>query len=83
MRKHIAPFLGRRTFTEFTWAHVGEWLNGLQDNDVSATRARYARVVLRVALNDAMDFEKATSNVALVKRTRRQKSASKAEVVLS
>src|SRR5688572_27698840 len=51
IERHITPNLGKIRLTKLTPQHLQAWLGQLETDRVSANRRRYARVVLRMALN--------------------------------
>jgi len=51
---HISPHLGRLRLAKLTPQQLQAWMATLETNGVSAGRRRYARVVLRTALNTAI-----------------------------
>jgi integrase len=61
---HIAPYLGRVRLSKLTPQHLQTWLATLPTRGVSVGRQRYARVVLRAALNTAIRWRLVTVNVA-------------------
>ena len=62
--RHISPHLGRVRLAKLTPQHLQAWMATLETNGVSAGRRRYARVVLRMALNTAIRWRLGTVNVA-------------------
>lgn len=62
--RHIEPYLGRIPLARLTPQHVQAWLGRLEEDGVSPSRRRYARVVLRAALNTAARWQLVTRNVA-------------------
>ena len=61
---HIAPNLDRVRLAKLTPQHLQAWMATLETNGVSAGRRRYARVVLRTALNTAIRWRLITMNAA-------------------
>jgi integrase len=61
---HISAHLGRVRLAKLTPQHLQAWMATLEANDVSVGRRRYARVVLRMALNTAIRWRLVTMNVA-------------------
>lgn len=61
---HITPHLGRVRLAKLTPQHLQTWMATLETKGVSAGRRRYARVVLRTALNTAVRWRLITMNVA-------------------
>jgi integrase len=61
---HISPHLGRVRLAKLTPQHLQAWMATLETNGVSAGRRRYARVVLRTALNTAIRWRLITMNAA-------------------
>jgi len=53
VRLQLAPALGRVPLARLTPSHVETCLEELRENGTSASRIRYARNVLRAALNRA------------------------------
>lgn len=49
--RHLTPHIGNIRLSKLTPQHLQTWLAGLEASGVSASRRRYARVVLRMALN--------------------------------
>ena len=64
IERHITPYVGRTPLAKFTPQAVQAWLRSLEDAGVSPNRRRYARVVLRMALNTAIRWNLVTRNVA-------------------
>ncbi len=64
IERHLVPNLGRIRLAKLTPQHLQAWLRQLETDGVSANRRRYARVVLRMALNTAMRWRLVTRNVA-------------------
>jgi integrase len=62
--RHIVPNLGRTILTKLTPQAVQGWLSALEADGVSAGRRRYARNVLRAALNTAMRWQLVAQNAA-------------------
>ena len=60
IERHITPNLGRIRLTKLTAQHLQAWLRQLETAGVSANRRRYARVILRMALNTAMRWRLVT-----------------------
>ena len=61
---HIAPHIGRVRLTKLTPQHLQAWMASLKEDGVSVGRRRYARVVLRMALNTAIRWRLVTVNAA-------------------
>lgn len=61
---HISPHLGRVRLAKLTPQHLQAWMATLETKGVSAGRRRYARVVLRTALNTAIRWRLITVNTA-------------------
>ena len=61
---HISPHLGRVRLAKLTPQHLQAWMATLETKGVSAGRRRYARVVLRTALNTAIRWRLITMNAA-------------------
>src|SRR5882672_10897684 len=61
---HISPHLGRLRLAKLTPQQLQAWMATLETNGVSAGRRRYARVVLRTALNTAIRWRLITMNAA-------------------
>lgn len=61
---HIKPDLGRVRLAKLTPQHLQAWLGTLEARGVSVGRRRYARVVLRTALNTAMRWGLVSQNAA-------------------
>jgi Phage integrase, N-terminal SAM-like domain len=64
VRHHVVPYLGKRPLSRLTPQHVQAWLVALGTDGVSVGRHRYARVVLRAALNTAPRWSLVTQNPA-------------------
>lgn len=64
IERHIIPHLGRIALIKLTPQSLQGWLQALEAANVSPNRRRYARVVLRMALNTAMRWRLVTRNVA-------------------
>jgi integrase len=64
VRLHLVPQLGKTPLAKLTPGHVDALFQRLQQNGTSATRIRYARTVLRAALNRARKWQLVTQNVA-------------------
>lgn len=64
IERHIVPHLGRIPLSKLTPQNLQAWLRTLEEGSVSPNRRRYARVVLRMALNTAMRWHLVTRNVA-------------------
>ncbi len=64
IERHIEPHLGRVRLNKLTPQNLQAWLSSLETAGVSANRRKYARVVLRMALNTAMRWHLVTRNVA-------------------
>ena len=64
IERHIRPHLGKARLARLTPQQVQAWLATLESNGVSAGRRRYARVVLRMALNTAIRWRLVTVNAA-------------------
>jgi integrase len=64
VRCHIVPALGRHRLAQLAPQHVQTWLARLESEGVSIGRRRYARVVLRTALNTALRWGLVTRNAA-------------------
>ena len=64
IERHITPHIGRIRLTKLTPQHLQTWFAALEAAGVSANRRRYARVVLRMALNTAMRWRLVTQNAA-------------------
>jgi integrase len=62
--RHIGPHLGSRRLTQLTPQHVQAWMGALETNGVPASQRRYARVVLRAALNTAVRWRLISQNAA-------------------
>ena len=62
--RHIVPYLGSRPLSKLTPQHAQTWLADLETKGVSVGRRRYARVVLRAALNTARRWGLVSQNVA-------------------
>lgn len=61
---HIDPLLGSKQIAKLAPRHVQEWLGSLEARGVSASRRRYARVVLRAALSTAIRWRLVSVNAA-------------------
>ena len=64
IERHISPHLGRVRLAKLAPQHLQAWMATLEAQGVSAGRRRYARVVLRMALNTAIRWRLITMNVA-------------------
>jgi integrase len=64
IERHIVPHLDRVRLAKLTPQHLQAWLATLEAQGVSAGRRRYARVVLRMALNTAIRWRLVTTNAA-------------------
>ena len=64
MRDHLIPGLGQVPLTKLTPQHVARWFHVLGTNGASARTIRYARAVLRAALNQALRWELVSRNAA-------------------
>ena len=64
VRLHLLPTIGKVSLARITPAHVEAALQRLQQNGTSVTRTRYARSVLRAALNRARKWQLVAQNVA-------------------
>jgi len=62
--RHIDPFLGSKQIAKLAPHHVQDWLSTLEARGVSASRRRYARVVLRAVLNTALRWRLVAVNAA-------------------
>jgi integrase len=63
-RLHITPHIGHVPLDKLTPQHCQEWLQVLQDKDLSPRTVQYARAILRAALNQAIKWGYLTRNVA-------------------
>jgi integrase len=61
---HITPELGRIRLAKLTPQHLQAWLATLEAQGVSVGRRRYARVILRNAMNTAVRWRLVQLNVA-------------------
>jgi integrase len=66
IEQHISPHFERVRLAKLTPQHLQAWLATLETNGVSAGRHRYARVVLRAALNTGIRWRLITSNAAML-----------------
>lgn len=64
IERHISPHLGRIRLAKLTPQHLQAWMATLEAHGVSVGRRRYARVVLRMALNTAIRWRLVTVNAA-------------------
>jgi integrase len=64
VRLHLVPTIGKVPLARLTPGHVDAMFHQLQQKGTSVTRVRYARTVLRAALNRAMKWQLVTQNVA-------------------
>ncbi len=64
MRLHLTPGLGKLPLGRLSPAQVGQWFRKHQDDGASARNIRYARTVLRAALNQARKWRLVTDNAA-------------------
>jgi integrase len=62
--RHIVPHLGKVTLRKLTPQVLQGWLATLEQNGVSVSRRRYARVVVRMALNTAIRWRLVSANAA-------------------
>ena len=63
---HISPYFGRVPLAKLTPQHLQAWMGRLEAKGVSVGRRRYARVVLRMALNTAIRWRLITINAAML-----------------
>jgi integrase len=63
---HINPHIGRRRLSKLTPQDLQRWLTTLAEKGVSLGRQRYARVVLRNALNTAIRWRLVAVNAAIL-----------------
>jgi site-specific recombinase XerC len=61
---HIAPYLGKHRLATLSPEPVQAWMTDLERNGVTVACRRYARVVLRNALNTAVRWKLTTRNAA-------------------
>src|SRR5207248_3290344 len=61
---HISPYLVHVRLAKLTPQHLQAWLTTLESKGISAGRRRYARVVLRTALNTAIRWGLVAMNAA-------------------
>ena len=66
VERHISPHLGRVRLAKLTPQHLQAWMATLEAKGVSSGRRRYARVVLRMALNTAIRWRLVPINVAML-----------------
>ena len=64
VRLYLVPGLGKLTLARLRPTHVDDWMRALQEKGTTARTIRYARVVLRAALNQARKWEIVNQNVA-------------------
>jgi integrase len=64
IESHINPHFDRVRLAKLTPQHLQAWLATLETQGVSTGRRRYARVVLRMALNTAIRWRLVTTNAA-------------------
>ncbi len=64
VHRHIVPHLGQQSLAKLTPQHAQTWLADLEAQGVPVGRRRYARAVLRAALNTAMRWGLVRQNVA-------------------
>jgi integrase len=64
IRLHLVPQLGKTPLAKLTPGHVDAAFQQLQQNGTSANRIKYARTVLRAALNRARKWQLVSQNVA-------------------
>jgi integrase len=64
IRRHITPYLGTRPVVKLTPQATQSWLRDLDAAGVPVSQRRYARVVLRAALNTAVRWRLVTQNAA-------------------
>ena len=64
IERHISPQIGRVRLAKLAPQHLQGWLRTLETHGVSVGRRRYARVVLRTALNTAIRWRLVAVNVA-------------------
>ncbi|MBA2669253.1 MAG: tyrosine-type recombinase/integrase [Gemmatimonadetes bacterium] len=64
VEQHILPELGRFRVSKLNGQDLQMWLAKLEAGGVSASRRRYAKVVLRTALNTALRWRLISSNAA-------------------
>ncbi|HXG90548.1 MAG TPA: tyrosine-type recombinase/integrase [Vicinamibacterales bacterium] len=64
VRLHLSPGLGKVRLAKLTPAHVERWFREHQQQGASPRNIRYARTVMRAALNQARKWRLVTDNVA-------------------
>ena len=64
IERHLIPHIGRVPLSKLSPQQLQAWLRHLEESGVSAQRRRYARVVLRIALNTAMRWNLVIRNAA-------------------
>jgi integrase len=64
VRLHLEPGIGKVPLVRLTPAHLDTWFRAHQSSGTSARNIRYARAVLRAALNQARKWRLLTDNVA-------------------
>jgi integrase len=64
IERHLLPHLGRVPLSKLSPQHLQAWMSDLEAAGVSPTRRRYARVVLRIALNTALRWDLVVRNAA-------------------
>lgn len=64
IERHLIPHIGRVPLAMLSPQHLQAWLRHLETSGVSAQRRRYARVVLRIALNTALRWNLVARNAA-------------------
>lgn len=64
IERHVRPHLGHVRLSKLTPQHLQAWMGTLEKAGVSTGRRRYARVVLRMALNTAIRWQLVSQNPA-------------------
>src|SRR3954467_14949321 len=64
VRLHLAPGIGRHRLARLRPQHLEQWMKEAQEQGLSARAIRYARAVLRIALNQALKWKLVRENVA-------------------
>jgi integrase len=64
VREHLEPGIGKLPLAKLTPQQLAAWFHRHQDEGASARTIRYARVVLRAALNQALKWNLMVRNVA-------------------
>lgn len=64
VRLHLVPGIGKQSLARLSPAHVEQWFRKHRQDGTSARNVRYARTVLRAALNQARKWRLVSDNAA-------------------